>query len=136
MPFQLDDIQCKKFNEFLEITYHAKEVKRCVDKILVLLQFIVTLEGEITNKAIQLLKSLPEIQEILYCGEELRTPQNVLRLANICHQHFTQCKDFFFDNLMSVTRRKFFGKHFHNVLAHSAISYRIFSGSCLHTENE
>lgn len=136
MPFHLDDIQCKKFNDFLQITYHSKEVKRCVDKRLVILQLIVTLEGEIINKAIQLLKSLAEIQEILYCGEELRTPQKVLRLANICHQHFMQCKDFFFGNLKSLTRRKFFGKYFHNVLAHSAISYRIFSGSCLHTENE
>ena len=136
MPFHLDDIQRKKFNDILDITYHSKEVKRCVDKRLVLLQLIVTLQGEITNKAIQLLKSLAEIQEILYCGEESRTPQKVLRLANVCHQHFTQCKDFFADNLMSVTQRKFFGKYFHNVLAHSPIAFRLFSGSCLHTENE
>ena len=67
MPFHLDVIQRKKFNNILEITYHSKEVKRCVDKRLVLLQLIVLLEGEITNKAIQLLISLAEIQEILYC---------------------------------------------------------------------
>ena len=105
MPFHLDDIQLKKFNDFLDVTYHSKEVKRCVDKRLVILQLIVTLEGEKTNKAIQLLKSLAEIQEILYCGEELRTPQKVLRLANICHQHFIQCKDLFSNNLMFVTPR-------------------------------
>ena len=37
---------------------------------------------------------------------------------------------------MSVARRKFFGKYFHNVLAHSSMACRLFSGSCLHTENE
>ena len=37
---------------------------------------------------------------------------------------------------MSVAWRKFLRKYFHNVLTYSAISYRIFSGSYLHTENE
>ena len=32
MPFHLDDIQRKKFNDFLDATYHSKEVKRCVEQ--------------------------------------------------------------------------------------------------------
>ena len=60
----------------------------------------------------QLLKSLAEIQEILNTSEKYGNPQKVLRLSNICHQHFAQCCDFF----------KLFGKYFHNISIHSPIS--------------
>ena len=115
--------------------YNLKEVKRAVDKRLILLQIISRLDGEIWNKAMQLLKSLTEIQEILYISDNFCNLHKVFRLSNICHQHFIQCFDFF-NNLFSITPRKLFGKYFHNIIIHSPISYRNFSGSSLNVENE
>ena len=82
------------------------------------------------------MSTLAEIQEILYLPEKYRTPQKVLRLSNICHQHFLQCRDFFKKDLVALTRRKLFGKYSHNLTIHSPISYRNFSGSSLNVENE
>ena len=42
----------------------------------------------------------------------------------------------FNNNLFSITQRKLFGKYFHNIITHSPISYRNFSGSSLNVENE
>ena len=83
----------------------------------------------------QLFKSLAEIQEILYVSDKFRNSQKILRLSTICHQHFIQCCDFF-NNLFSITPRKLFGKYFHNIIIHSPISCRNFSGSSLNVENE
>ena len=106
-----------------------------MDKRLILLQIISHLDGEISNKAMKLLKSLAEIQEILYISDKFRKPQKVLRLSNICHQHFIQCCDFF-NNPFSITPRTLIGKYFHNIIIHSPISYRNFSGSSLNVKSE
>ena len=125
----------QRTKDLLDVSYNSKEIKRAVDKRLILLHIISHLDGQIPNKAIQLLNSLAEIQEILYMSDKYRTPQKVLRLSNICHQHFLQCRDFF-NVLTSITSRKFYGKYFHNISIHSPISYRTFSGSSLNAENE
>ena len=94
LPYHLEEKERKSFINLLNVSYNSKEIKRAVDKRLILLQIISHLDGEISNKAIQLLKSLAEIQEILYASEKCRNPQKILRLSNICHLHFTQCCDF------------------------------------------
>ena len=54
-----------------------------MDKRLILLQIISHLDGGISNKAMQLLKSLAEIEETLYTSQKYRNPQKLLRLTNI-----------------------------------------------------
>ena len=69
--------------------------------------------------------------------EDQRTPKKVLRLTNLCHQHFTQCRDFFRKgSLVALTYRKMFGKYFHNIVVHAPIYTRIFCGSAMNAENK
>ena len=135
LPYHLEEKERKCFNDLLNVSHNLKEVKNAVDKRLILLQMISHLDGEISNKAMQLLQSLAAIQEVLYISVKFRNSQKVLRLSNICHQHFIQCCDFF-NNLFSITPRKLFGKYFHNIIIYSPISYRNFSGSSLKVKNE
>ena len=74
LPYHLEEKERKSFINLLNVSYNSKEIKRAVDKRLILLQIISHLDGEISNKAIQLLKSLAEIQEILYASEKYRNP--------------------------------------------------------------
>ena len=135
LPYHLEEKERKCFNNLLNVSYNRKENKRSADKRLILLQIISHLDGKISNKAMLLLKSLAEIQEVLYTSDKYRNPLKVLRLSNICHLHFIQCSDFFNNIFFSITLRKLFRKYFHNIIIHSPI-YRNFSGSSLNVENE
>ena len=86
-----------------------------------LLTIVVNLDGEIDHKTICLLKSLVEIQRILYLGEEGRTSREILRLHNSCFTHFVQLKEVIVFHLRKLTREKLYGKYMHNLLAHSPI---------------
>ena len=68
-------------------------MQRNCDRRKSLLTIVVNLDGEIDHKAICLLKSLVEIQRILYLGEEGRTSREILRLHNSCFTHFVQLKE-------------------------------------------
>ena len=92
---------------------------------------------KIDGKVHRFLKSLCEIQRILYLGDDFRTPKQILRLHNACFEHFVLLKDIIqVKNLKKLTRGKFFGKYKHNLLVHAPIQYRLISGESINCEDE
>ena len=92
---------------------------------------------KIDGKVHKLLRTLCEIQRILYLGEEYRTPKEILRLHNACFEHFILFKEIFnVDNLSAkMTRNKLFGKYQHNLLVHAPLQNRLLSGQSISCEN-
>ena len=77
-----------------------------------------------------------EIQEIAYAVEENRSCPKILHLTNLTFAHalllFINIKD----NLKSLTSRKLFGVHYHSIVKHAPIQFRLFSGRTTNTEKE
>ena len=80
-----DKIEIKKY---LDIYQAEKERKRCCDKRRILLILTKYTYHKIDGKVHKLLRTLCEIQRILYLGEEYRTPKEILRLHKVCFEHF------------------------------------------------
>ena len=115
-----------------------KEVKRCCDKRKKLLQVTKNLQYKIDGNVHRLLRTLCEIQRILYLGDDFRTTTEILRLHNACFEHFVLMKNIFKrDNLSAkMTRDKLYGKYKHNLLVHAPIQYRLVSGESINCEDE
>ena len=97
----------------------------------------VALNHKLQNqKIIILLKTLIEIQRILYLSEEFRIPKEILRLHNTCFQHFVLLKEIIGFDLHKITREKLYGKYNHNLLVHSPLQYRLVSGKSINCEGE
>ena len=125
-----------KFNNIWVPIRKQKETMRNCDKRKALLSVLVNLDGKINHKVICLLKSLAEIQRILYGSEENRTSQEILRLHNSCFLHFVQLKEQIGTNLNKITKEKLYGKYLHNLLVHSPVQYRIINGKSINCEGE
>ena len=136
LPYHLSKQDQKKFNDSWMMSYKQKEMQRNCDRRKSLLTIVVNLDGEIDHKAICLLKSLVEIQRILYLGEEGRTSREILRLHNSCFTHFVQLKEVIGFHLPKLTREKLYGKYMHNLLVHSPIQYRLINGQSVNCEGE
>ena len=91
LPYHLSKEDREKFNEVWCMSYKQKEIQKNCDRRLSLLT--VNLYRKINHKAICLLKTLVEIQRILYLDEEGRKPQEILRLHNSCFTHFVLLKE-------------------------------------------
>ena len=88
LPTHLNNGDKVKFTEMIEIYKAEKEKKRCCDKRKILLQLTQNLCDEIDGLVHKLLRTLSEIQRILYLGDDFRTPKEILRLHNTCFAHF------------------------------------------------
>ena len=86
----------------------------------------------------RLLRTLSEIQRILYLGDDFRTPKEILRLHNVCFEHFILLKKLIRIEKLSakMTRDKLYGKYKHNLLVHSPLQYRLVSGESINCEDE
>ena len=138
LPNHLKADDKNKMNEMLKVYYADKDKKRCCDKRKILLQLAQNLYHKIDGKAHKLIKTLSEIQRILYLGDDLRTPNQILRLHNSCFEHFVLLKDVISINKLSekMTRDRFYGKYKHNLLVHAPIQYRLISGESINCEGE
>ena len=126
-----------KFNEMLETYKAEKEKKRCCDKRKILLQLTQNLHYEIDGLVHRLLRTLSEIQRILYLGDDFRTCKEILRLHNSCFEHFVLLKKIMPIGIASkITRNKLYGKYKHNLLVHAPIQYRLVSGASINCEDE
>ena len=99
-----------------------------------------SLENKSVNDArlLRFLRSLCEIQRILYLTEDKRTPIEILRLHNSSFEHFTSLKELIsLDNLSAdMSREKLYGKYPHNLLVHGPQQYRLISGESINVEAE
>ena len=126
-----------KFTQMIEIYKAEKEKKRCCDKRKILLQLTQNLRDEIDGLVHMLLRTLSEIQRILYLGDDFRTPKEILRLHNTCFAHFALIKKIMSLGLSSkLTRDKLYGKYMHNLLVHAPIRYRTVSGESINCKKK
>ena len=124
----------KKFKAVLNTGYSSKQIHRACDRRLLLLKLVNNLPS---GKILNMLKSLSEIQRILYLRDKKRCSQEVLRLSNQCHLHFIQLLSFFNSNPpKELTWRKLFGKHIHNLVGHASLSLRLMSGRTINSEGD
>ena len=124
------------FDSVLEICYNSKQSNRNCDRREALLTPTVYLDGKVSNKILRLLKTLTEIQRIIYLKENERTTREILRLHNVCFQHFIMLRSVIGFRLKKLTSAKLYGKYMHNVMAHAPTQLRIISGQSINCEGE
>ena len=78
LPNHLKGDDKVKFTGMLETHKAEKEKKRCCEKRKILLQLTQHLHYEIDGRVHRLLRSLSEVQRILYLGDDLRTSKEIL----------------------------------------------------------
>ena len=78
LPHHLSHPHKTQFNDMLTTLKLEKENKRCCDWRKILLVLTQPLYQKINGKVHKLLKTLSEIQRILYLGDDFRTPQEIL----------------------------------------------------------
>ena len=139
LPHHLKDPDKTTFKKIYEKQKSEKQMMRCCDWRKMLLYLTHHLNKiSFSGTTIQILKTLSEIQRILYLKDEQRTANEILRLHNTCFQHFVLLKSFFdIDKLSAgLTPEKLYGKYAHNLLVHAPIQYRLISGASLNVEAE
>ena len=137
LPNHLKSEDKVKMIELLAVLNKEKETKRC-DKRKILLQVTKCLQYKIDGNVYKLLRTLCEIQRILYLGDDFRTPKEILRLHNASFEHFVLLKKLInLEKLSSkMTRDKLYGKYKHNLLVHAPLQYRLVSGEAINCEDE
>ena len=127
-----------ELNSYLDVYNAEKEKKRCCDRRMILLRLTRNTYLKIDGKVHMLLRTLSEIQRILYLGDDFRTPKEILRLHNVCFEHFVLLKELIcIDSLSAkMTRDKLYGKYKHNLLVHAPLQYRLVSGESINCEDE
>ena len=89
LPSHCSPADAKIINSHIAIYKAEKDKKRCCDKRLFLLQLTKCIYRKVNGKLYKMLKTLTEIQRILYLKDDFRTPKQILRLHNSCFEHFT-----------------------------------------------
>ena len=123
------------FVKSFSICKAEKERRCCCDRKKMLLVMTLSLDG-IGRKVLRLLKTLSEVQMILYLCDDQRTAVEVHRPHNSCFEHYILMKEIFRDKLIALTRERLYGKYIHNLLVHAPIQYRFVSGDSINTEDE
>ena len=128
-----------KYVDLFEALSSEKDRKRCCDWRRILLVMTLQLYQQINGKIHKLLRTLSEIQRILYLDEDSRTTKQILRLHNSCFEHYILMKEIFSDDRKfseNFTRQKLFGKYSHNLNVHAPIQYRIINGESINAEED
>ena len=138
LPHHLKLADKQKVNELLQVYYAEKDKKRCCDRRKMLLHLTQCLYQKIDGKVHKLLKTLSEIQRILYLGDHFRTAKIILRLHNCSFEHFVLLKEVLPINNLSdkMSRDRFYGKYQHNLCVHAPLQYRLINGETINCEDE
>ena len=91
------------FDKSFSICKAEKERRRCCDWRKKLLVLTLSLNG-IDGKVLRLLKTLSEVQRILYLRDDQRTAVEVLRLHNSCFEHYILMKELEFSSRTMMNR--------------------------------
>ena len=87
------------------------------------------------STVLDLLKTVVKISEILYLGEENRSPKQVLALYNNAWLHMELCM-VLFPNPKKLTRRKLFGTYVHALTAHAPLQFETVCQKSINAENQ
>ena len=146
----LHDVKGHIQNLFEEIPYYTKKEKllqktmggkncnRGVDYRVGLIQLVVLLLDKIDDDIFNIFETMCEIQEVLYSGESKRSVEMILRLQNQSFLHMMLLKKIVKDKSLSpkLTKKKFYGKYLHALIAHAPMLLRMVSGKSINTEEE
>ena len=135
LPHHMRPKDKELFDKCFSICIAERQRRRCCDWRKFLLVMTLYLDG-IDGKVLRLLKTLSEVQRILYLRDDERTALEVLRLHNSCFEHYILMKEIFSGKLIGLTRERLYGKYMHNLLVHAPIQYRVVSGDSINTEDE
>lgn len=126
----------KLISDIITTSFNGKDAKKSADyrKSLVIVT-LWAIENIPEHYFVDILKTLCEIQEILYLPEEKRTMTTILRLLNVTHVHATTIR-IHLTKLRTLTSRKFYGAYYHAIIRHASDQYRIVSGRASNTEKE
>ena len=126
----------KELKATIESAFEGKEVKHCVDHRAALLKVTHLMKGKVSDDIQMLLETLADVQQILYAYDETRSPRTILRLYNLTFMHAILLKMIIGRKQKVLTRRKFYGKYFHGLIAHSPFQYRLISGAAINVEDK
>ena len=136
LPRQLCKAEQKLFNETLSAVFEGKQAKRACDYRLSLVKLCIHLNGKIDHKIHELLRTMCDMQELLYLSDNERSKITILRYYTQWYQHTMNLKKLVgCKPKANITQRKFYGKYFHALL-HAGMQLRIISGSSTNTEQQ
>ena len=110
----------EKISQIITSSFNGKETKNSAayrESILIVCNWLE--EHHSNHYVTNVIKTMTEIQEILYLPDSKRSIQKVLRLINIIFIHSLLIQKHFQDNLTKLTERKFFGAYYHSIVHHA-----------------
>ena len=137
LPSHMTNNEKKIVTEVIDKSFNVKEARNSSDyrkSLLVVCAFFI--ERFPGTYYTEILKTLTEIQELLYLPEKERSTTKILRFYNTTFQHTLLLKRHFENNLKVLTARKFYGVYYHSLMTHAREQYRIVSGRSANSERE
>jgi len=126
-------IMLTTFDNTLTAIWRGSQLKRARDYRNALNELTITLKnGKIEDCFFKILRSLCEIQDIMYSRE--RSPQLIFRLYNLVFMHIIYIKEAF-DTIKKRTTRKFHGQYMHELIE-GCHQFRIMSLPSANVEEE
>jgi hypothetical protein len=137
LPSHLSDAESQLINECVELTLGNKESKRTVDYRVALIKTAAMAHQSniISPKAMSLIDTLVQMQDILYSTDDKRSPALILRYLNQAWYHSILLK-IIIKKPKKLTMRKLFGVYFHNLSAHAGLMLRLISGQASNAEQQ
>ena len=136
LPGHVPQQAASLLREAVKLTVEDKDKKRAFDQRCSIIVASSQLRQKAPLKVQQLLNTLVEMQEILYAGENTRSPRLILRYHNLSFCHAMLCNEILGHQPSTVTCRKLYGKHFHGLISHAPFQLRIMSGKAMSAEDE
>ena len=127
----------EQVSQIISTSFNGKETKNSAsyrESILIVCNWLI--EHHLHHFITDIIKTMCEIQEILYLPDKYRSIQKVFRLNNIIFIHSLLIQKHFQDKLCKLQERKFFGAYYHSIVHHAPEQYRLFSGRSINTEKE
>ena len=114
----------------------CKETLRCSDyRKAIILIYKSLLDTNCRDTLIEIYRTAVEMSELLYAHSEKRDTTSVLRLHNLLFIHGMLCIQKY-GIPKAMTSGKFFGRYFHSLTCHAALTYRQISLRSVNTETQ
>ena len=129
----------KDLSHFIANLKGEKQKVRAVDArryAIKLAIYVKTNVDKFDDKLVQLTQTLVEITDICYGYEEDRTPARVLRLHNICFTLAILTLEIVGLEPKNISGGSLYGIHFHNIVKHTPLTYRLVNLRSLLAEQD
>ena len=120
LPPHTTNNEKKIVTEVIDQSFHGKEARNSSDyrkSLLVVCAFFI--ERFPGTYYTEILKTLTEIQELLYLPEKERSPTKILLFYNTTFLHALLIKRHFENNLKVLRIRKFFVVYYHSLMTYA-----------------